>query len=68
MKNVYDQFIYNKKDKNEYYHIYFNNNKKEEIKRTNLIEKDNVSKINIIIDYQVKSLINYFGIVNVLNL
>ena len=55
MKNVYDQFIYNKKDENEYYHIYFNNNKKEEIKRTNLIEKDNVSKINIIIDYQVKS-------------
>ena len=37
-----------------YYHIYFNDNK-EEIKRNNLNENDNVSKIKIIIDYQVKS-------------
>ena len=37
-----------------YYHIYFNDNK-EEIKRNDLNENDNVSKIKIIIDYQVKS-------------
>ena len=40
-----------------YYHIYFNDNK-EEIKRNYL--DDNVSKIKIIIDYQVKSLENLF--------
>ena len=37
-----------------YYHIYFNDNKKE-IKRNYLDGNDNVSKIKIIIDYQVKS-------------
>ena len=52
--NKYAQFIniseYNKK----YIHIFFNDNK-EEIQRTKLIEGDEVSKINIVIDYQVKS-------------
>ena len=52
--NKYEQFIniseYNKK----YIHIYFNDNK-EEINRTKLIEGDEVSKINVVIDYQVKS-------------
>ena len=38
----------------KYYHIYFNDNK-EEIKRNDLNKNDNVSKIKIIIDYQVKS-------------
>ena len=37
-----------------YYHIYFNDNK-EEIKRNYFNKNDNVSKIKIIIDYQVKS-------------
>ena len=42
-------------EKNEkYYHIYFNDNK-EEINRSYLNENENVSKIKIIIDYQVKS-------------
>ena len=49
--NIYGKFI-NMNDK--YYHIYLNDNK-EEIKRNYLNENDNVSKIKIIIDYQVKS-------------
>ena len=52
-KNKYDKFI-NMEEKEEYYHIYFNNNKKEEIKINYLNENENVLKINIIIDYQVK--------------
>ena len=44
-----------KKEDKEYYHIYYNDNKKEEIKSTSLNENDKVSKINIIIDYQVES-------------
>ena len=60
-KNKYGPFINIKEEEKEYYHIYFNNDKKEEIKRTNLNENDNVSKINIIIDYQVKSFNLLFG-------
>ena len=37
-----------------YYHIYLNNSK-EEIKRKNLRKSENISKINIIIDYQILS-------------
>ena len=45
----------------EYYHIYFNNNKKEEIKRTNLTKKEKISKINIIINYQIVSFNQLFS-------
>ena len=41
--------------------------KKKEIERTYLDEDENVSKISIIIYYQIKSFSNYFIIVNVLN-
>ena len=44
--------IDNIKDK-KYFHIYFNKNKKKEIESTYLTE--NISVINIIIDYQIKS-------------
>ena len=50
--------IQNKKDE-PYYHIYFNDSK-EEIKRYSLIEYDNVTKIKIIIDYQITSLSKLF--------
>ena len=53
INNKYGKFI----DMNEnelYYHIYFNDNK-EETKRNFLNENENVSKIKIIIDYQIKS-------------
>ena len=54
-KNKIGQFINIKDKKDEkYYHIYFNDNK-EEIKKTELNKEDTISKINIRIDYQIKS-------------
>lgn len=55
-KDIYGQFIHIKnKDDEKYFHIYFNNNSNEEIKRTYLIENENVTNIKIIINYQIKS-------------
>ena len=54
VNNKYGEFININQEDEIYYHIYFNDNK-EEIKRNDLNENDNVSKIKIIIDYQVKS-------------
>ena len=51
--NKFGKFI-NIDEDIQYYHIYFNNNK-EEVKRKYLDENDKINKINIIIDYQVKS-------------
>ena len=60
-KNEYGKFINirNKEDK-KYYHIYFNNNK-EEIKRYELYRDDKVTKIYIIIDYQIQSFFKLFA-------
>ena len=52
-KNKYDKFI-NINNKSKYYHIYFDN-KKEEIKRNYLTKNDNVKKIIVVLDYQIKS-------------
>ena len=84
MANKYGRFINIKEGDEEYYHIYYNDNKKEQIKSTSLNENDKVSKINILIDYQVESFyelfytflliiklnhfMNCFTIVSVLNL
>ena len=54
VNNKYGTFININKEKEIYYHIYFNNNKKE-IKRNYLNENENVEKLNIIIDHQIKS-------------
>ena len=54
-KNKYGKFINIKKEEESFYHIYFNDNKEEEIKRNFLNENDKVAKINIIIDNKVKS-------------
>ena len=60
MKGKNGKFInINEEDKN-YFHIYFNNNKKKEIKNTSLNINDNVSKISINIDYQIKSFSELF--------
>ena len=56
MENLWKKF---QKRKRPFYHIYFNDNK-EEIKRNDLKEDDNISKIKIIIDYQVKSFYELF--------
>ena len=53
VNNKYGEFI-NMKENEKYFHIYFNDNK-EEIKRNYLNKNENVSKLKIIIDYQVKS-------------
>ena len=60
MENKYCRFININKEDEEYYHIYYNDNKKEQIKSTSLNENDKVSKINILIDYQVESFYKLF--------
>ena len=60
MKGKYGKFINIKKEDKKYFHIYFNDNKKKEIENTSLNKKDNVSKISIIIDYQIKSFSELF--------
>ena len=57
--NGYGKFINIEKEKELYYHIYFNDNK-EEIKRNYLKENDNATKLKIIIDYQIKSFAKLF--------
>ena len=54
VKCKYDIFINIKEEDKKYYHIYFNNNKKD-IKRNYLNEDENIEKINIIIDNQITS-------------
>ena len=53
INNKYGQFININKENEIYYHIYFNN-EKEEIKRNYLNDIENIEKIKIIIDYQIK--------------
>ena len=60
-------FINIKKEDKEYFHIYFNDNKKEEIgegcwihPKNYLTGRDNPSKISIIIDHQIKSFSRLF--------
>ena len=56
----YGRFINIKDEDKEYYHIYYNDNKKELIKSTLLNKNDKDSKINIIINYQVESFYKLF--------
>ena len=60
IKNKYGPFINIKEGDKLYSHIYFNDNKEEEIKRYELKENDIVHKINIIIDYQIVSFCGLF--------
>ena len=57
--NQYGTFINPLKGEEEFYHIYFDNNK-EEIKRNYLIKDDKVSIIHIRIDHQIKSFEDLF--------
>ena len=59
MKGEYGDFININEGDKKYFHIYFNDNKKE-IEKTLLNKDDNVSKISIIIDYQIKSFLGLF--------
>ena len=60
MKGEYFKFINIKEEDKKYFHIYFNDNKKKEIENISLNKDDNVSKISIIIDYQIKSFSKLF--------
>ena len=51
------KFINIKEEEKEYFHIYFNGNK-EETKKIVFNEGDKISRIKVIIDYQVKSFNN----------
>ena len=53
VNNKFGKFI-NMNENEKYYHIYFNDNK-EEIKRNYFDKEDNVTKIKIIIDYQINN-------------
>ena len=54
IKKKFDKFI-NNKNNESYYHIFFNDNDKKEIKRNYLKKGDKVQKIKIIIDYRISS-------------
>ena len=59
-ENEYGRFIYFPNKKGEFnYHIYFNGNR-EEILRKELNEDDKVNKIQIILNYKIKSLYELF--------
>ena len=58
-QNKYGSFIKIKEEDKNYFHIYFNDNK-EEVDKTKINEEDNVSKINIIINYQIESFYELF--------
>ena len=60
MKGEYGEFVKMKEEDKKYFHIYFNDNKKKDIEKTLLNKDDNVSKISIIIDYQIKSFSGLF--------
>ena len=51
MENKYGRFININKENEEYYHIYYNDNKNEQIKSTSLNKNNKISKINNIIIY-----------------
>ena len=55
IKDKYGKFINIDKNDELYYHIYFNDNKEEIKNKYEINKKDKVTKIKIIIDYQVKS-------------
>ena len=67
VNNKFGKFINIKKEDEKYYHIYFDNNKKE--KNSHYINKDEkIENIKIIIDYKIKSFKNLFLNVGALNL
>ena len=59
IKFVKNTYINLNKINAKYYHIYLNNDK-EEAKRNNTNKKENVEKLKLIIDYQIKSFAGFF--------
>ena len=61
IKDKYGKFININENDELYYHIYFNDNKEEIKNKFKIDEEDKVTKIKIIIDYQVKSFNHLFS-------
>ena len=59
-KGKYGKFINIKENDELYYHIYFNDNNEEIKNKYEIKEEDKVTKIKIIIDYQIKSFNSLF--------
>ena len=59
-KDNYGEFINIDENDKLYYHIYFNDNKEEIKNKYEIKEEDKVTKIKIIIDYQIKSFNSLF--------
>ena len=59
-KGKYGRFIKINENDKLYYHIYFNDNKEEIKNKYKIDEQDKITKIKIIIDYQVKSFKDLF--------
>ena len=53
--NISYKFININENEKSYFHIYFNDNKEEIKNKYRINKEDNVTKIKLIIDYQVKS-------------
>ena len=60
IQNKIGKFINIEKGKEKFYHIYFNDNKNEGLKQYFINKKEQINKINIIIDSQVKSFCKLF--------
>ena len=60
-KDEYGKFINIDENDELYYHIYFNDNKEEMKNKYTINKKDKITKIKIIIDYQVKSFKDLFS-------
>ena len=60
MKGKYGKFINIKEEDKKYIHIYINDNKNIAIENNSLSIDVNISKISIIIDYQIKSFSKLF--------
>ena len=59
--NKYGPFINIKEDEKLFYHIFFNDNKEEIENKYSINEEDKVTKIRIVMDYQIKSIENLFN-------
>ena len=60
-KDIFGKFININNNDKLFYHIYFNDNKEEIKNKYEIEEEDKVTKIKIIIDYQVKSFKGLFS-------
>ena len=59
--NKYNKFINIKENEKIFYHIFFNDNKEEIENKYSINQEDKVTKIKIVIDYQVKSFEKLFN-------